>query len=123
MTFDFTDVTVTVGEVLAFQPIVIGTNGQVVGQELAYGDEPDPYSRGELFINIGSCPPGYGCPPPTGGNWEPVNFMASGQDLNYADMTFVTTVSPVPLPAALPLFVSGLGVMEWMAKRRKRKPE
>jgi PEP-CTERM motif len=27
----------------------------------------------------------------------------------------------VPLPAALPLFASGLGVMAWMARRKKRK--
>ena len=30
-------------------------------------------------------------------------------------------VQPVPLPAALPLFAGGLGVMAWMAKRRKRE--
>jgi hypothetical protein len=29
-------------------------------------------------------------------------------------------VSAVPLPAALPLFASGLGVMGWFARRRKR---
>jgi hypothetical protein len=29
-------------------------------------------------------------------------------------------VAPVPLPAALPLFAGGLGVMAWMARRRKR---
>ena len=29
-------------------------------------------------------------------------------------------VQPVPLPAALPLFAGGLGVMVWMARRRKR---
>ena len=27
----------------------------------------------------------------------------------------------IPLPAALPLFASGLGVMAWMARRKKRK--
>jgi hypothetical protein len=31
------------------------------------------------------------------------------------------TVSSTPLPAALPLFASGLGVMGFLAKRRKRK--
>jgi hypothetical protein len=39
--FDFTNVKVMVGEVLAFQPIVTGVNGQVVGLDLAYGDEPE----------------------------------------------------------------------------------
>jgi hypothetical protein len=41
-------------------------------------------------------------------------------------LTFNQYVSPlptppaVPLPAALPLFASGLGVMAWMGRRRKR---
>jgi len=29
--------------------------------------------------------------------------------------------APTPLPAALPLFATGVGVMGWLAKRRKRK--
>jgi hypothetical protein len=32
-------------------------------------------------------------------------------------------VAPVPLPAALPLFAGGLGVMAWWARRRKRETE
>ena len=31
-----------------------------------------------------------------------------------------TAVSAVPLPAALPLFAGGLGVMAWLGRRRKR---
>jgi probable HAF family extracellular repeat protein len=30
-------------------------------------------------------------------------------------------LSPTPLPAALPLFASGLGIMGWLARRRKQK--
>jgi len=33
----------------------------------------------------------------------------------------ITTSSPTPLPAALPLFVTGLGAMGLLARRRKRK--
>ena len=119
-TFYFTDVLVTVGQLLAFQPVVPGSNGQVVGMSLAYNNDPDPYPRGELYVNVGpTCPPTYSCPPPTGGNWYPLNLIASGQNLNYGDMAFVTSVSAVPLPAALPLFAGGLGLMGWLARRRR----
>ena len=40
-------------------------------------------------------------------------------------LTFSHYVSPltppIPIPPALPLFASGLGVMAWLARRRKRK--
>ena len=67
-TFYFTGVTVTVGDILAFQPIVAGSN--IVGEGLAYGVQPDPYTGGELFYKQAPCP-GQVCPPPTGGNWDP----------------------------------------------------
>jgi hypothetical protein len=37
------------------------------------------------------------------------------------DNVSVNSVGAVPLPAALPLFASGLGVMGWVARRKKRK--
>ncbi|MFN3347333.1 VPLPA-CTERM sorting domain-containing protein [Pseudorhodoplanes sp.] len=33
------------------------------------------------------------------------------------------TPSEVPVPAALPLFLGGLGAMVWAARRRKQKAE
>jgi hypothetical protein len=47
--------------------------------------------------------------------------FASGSVGPYS-LTFNHWVDPpsVPLPAALPLFAGGLGVMAWMARRRKR---
>jgi len=33
----------------------------------------------------------------------------------------VTNPTPVPLPAALPMFVAGVGVLGWAARRRKQK--
>jgi hypothetical protein len=51
-------------------------------------------------------------------------------DQNLVDLGYSIVTSPgignslasaTPLPAALPLFVTGLGVMGWLVKRRKRK--
>jgi hypothetical protein len=98
ITFDFSpdNIKVHPNEVLAFQPIVIGTNGQVVGIDLVSGADPDPYTRGELFYKQAPCAPGFNCPPPTGGNWDSFLGMTAAGQFTFADMTFVTTVSPVP---------------------------
>jgi hypothetical protein len=121
ITFDFSSWNIEVypNEVLAFQPIVSGSNGQVVGEALAFGADPDPYTRGELFYKQAPCSPPVTCPPPTGGNWDPFIDMVSGQNLNYADMTFTTTVSEVPTPATLPLFATGLVLMALLAWRKR----
>jgi hypothetical protein len=62
------------------------------------------------------------------GNWTiPVSINDRGQIVgDYFDpitgsQGFLATPNAVPLPAALPLFASGLGVMAWLARRRKRK--
>ena len=36
------------------------------------------------------------------------------------DVQFGSALTPTPLPAALPLFATGLGVMGWLGRRRKR---
>jgi hypothetical protein len=120
VTFDFlaSHVMVTVGEVLAFEPIVIGV-GSEVGIETAFRLEPDPYTRGELFYRQNTCPQGYSCPPLTNGAWDPIIAQAPNTDFNFADMTFETTVDATPLPASWPLFASGLALMGWLAWRRK----
>jgi len=39
-----------------------------------------------------------------------------------ADLEVITTkVAPVPLPPALPLFAGGLGLMGWLARRKRRQ--
>jgi hypothetical protein len=48
-------------------------------------------------------------------------FTAAGQDLE-ATMEFVGTAQ-TPLPAALPLFATGLGAMGFVGWRRKRKAQ
>lgn len=45
--------------------------------------------------------------------------MTGGQ-FTFADMTFVTTVSPVPEPWTLSLFATGLCLMGLFAWRKKR---
>jgi PEP-CTERM motif len=37
------------------------------------------------------------------------------------DKLTVETAAPVPLPAALPLFAGGLGLMGWLARRRRKR--
>jgi hypothetical protein len=39
----------------------------------------------------------------------------------YGEELQIATLASTPLPAALPLFASGLGVMGWLGRRRKRK--
>ena len=53
------------------------------------------------------------------------SFQHNGPGIS-ADLRIDTVVAnpqAVPLPAALPLFASGLGAMAWMARRRKRGQE
>jgi hypothetical protein len=46
--------------------------------------------------------------------------VASGEADRSGDLT-IATLAPTPLPAALPLFGAGLGLMGLLARRRKRK--
>jgi hypothetical protein len=126
-TFDFSssNIEVTIGDVLAFQLIATGSNGQVVGEEITgtgngtFPVAPDPYPGGAMFYRQFPCPAGMSCPPHTGGAWA--SFCAMNPDsFNEADMAFVTSVSPTPVPASLLLFATGLGLMGLFARSRKR---
>jgi hypothetical protein len=46
------------------------------------------------------------------------HFSSFAQDFSHFSITELT--SPVPLPAALPLFASGLAGLGWLARRKKR---
>lgn len=68
-------------------------------------------------------------PPPTPNDFAAGVFSANRDgNWGYLQPTFVTVgpadeVSQVPLPAALPLFLGGVGAMAWAARRRKQKLE
>jgi hypothetical protein len=53
-----------------------------------------------------------------GSSYECAGFSCNSADIRYVDGGFA---SATPLPAALPLFAGGLGVMGLFARRRKRK--
>ena len=55
----------------------------------------------------------------TGGTFESVVLTSSGNEFEFADL--MDSPAPTPLPAALPLFATGLGAMGLFGWRRKRK--
>jgi hypothetical protein len=44
-----------------------------------------------------------------------------GPDDNHDDIMLVGHVTPVPVPAALPLFAGGVGLLGWLARRKRRQ--
>jgi hypothetical protein len=59
----------------------------------------------------------------TGGTFQSVVLTSSGNAFEFADLEdspFINTALATPLPAALPLFAGGLGVIGVCARRRKR---
>jgi hypothetical protein len=55
----------------------------------------------------------------SGGAWDVLYYNVSL--LTAPGNQSMVYVSPSPLPATLPLFVTGLGALGWLARRRKRK--
>jgi len=91
-----TSLAVTVGEVIAIEPIISNFSPSWAGQN------PGSYTRGADYF----------APPASA-------FQTSGAVDGFT--TFVTTPSQVPLPAALPLFATGLVGLGLLGWRRKRK--
>jgi hypothetical protein len=106
-----------------WQMIISNSAGSVLN--FAFVPTPAP-SSGQLvnFISgvIGGGDLYVGCTPcttPQMPNWPvPVEEYFGGNSLRG---NITSEVAQTPLPAALPLFATGLGVMGWLARRRKRK--
>jgi hypothetical protein len=113
--FDFTNSNISVfaGETLAFEPS--STVGGSMGIDIAY-NAPNPYSGGELFYTNLS----QGVD-----QLEPFVSQLTGQGpIGGVDAQFATYVSPTtPIPAALPLFATGLGGLGLLGWRRKQKAQ
>ena len=98
------------------------------------GDEQHvwAFSCSGAGTSSGKCGSGAGLP--TSGvyiSWEDLPASCSGldrcgtTDWDYNDLDLVATnvtLNATPIPAALPLFAGGLGMMGLLGKRRKRKP-
>ena len=54
---------------------------------------------------------------------DTANSTVSGVTVNFGTATDLVTaqLQPTPVPAALPLFAGGLGLMGFLARRKKRK--
>ena len=48
-----------------------------------------------------------------------VTSIAGFTKMDHFEVSELKAVTPVPIPAALPLFAGGLGLMGWMARRRR----
>jgi hypothetical protein len=91
----------------AFVPTPAPSSGQLVN--LISG----VIGGGDLYVG---CTP---CSTPEMPNWPlPVEEYFGGNSLRGS---ITSEVAQTPLPAALPLYATGLGVMGWLARRRKHK--
>jgi hypothetical protein len=85
-----------------------GTGSCTVGAYIA-GDLPITYGHDQITFT-------------TDFTFSSILFASGQNALEFADVsTSLTQAGSTPLPAALPLFAGGLGVMGLLARRRKRK--
>ena len=83
-------------------------NGTVVGHNVAFCGDNGPCTSG---VPVTAYANGFF-------DTFPAN---AANDIGFLDNYSVSSVSPTPLPAALPLFATGLGVLGLVARRRKQK--
>jgi hypothetical protein len=88
------------------------------GPNLGTGDEPSSVGLINYYTYSTTS-----CSSPCGGlpNGGLVTFISSASGVNVTGEAIPIAFSPTPLPAALPLFATGLGAMGLIGWRRKRK--
>ncbi len=98
----------------AIMKVTAYMNGTEVGFNTTTAPIPGTWPSGTLTFNSGtfdSVVVHWNSAPTGTENWGPI-FMADNMDV---------TLAPVPLPAALPLFATGIGALGLLGWRRKKK--
>jgi hypothetical protein len=119
--------TSAVGEMLNFGPVTAGSvltfyinvdSGDTWYSDKSLNADGTQHIYSTIFSGAGAIPAG------TFVAFEDLNAL-DFTDFNYQDLAFVftnttTAVSQTPVPAALPLFAGGLGMIGLLARRRRR---
>ena len=80
---------------------------------------PQPNGDGPYLV-LGGATSSYYYGVQTPYKWSDGPSLSAGQGVGYI-IEYSHDVSPTPLPAALPLFATGLGLVGWLSRRRKKK--
>ena len=95
---------------------VTGLTGTVVAGGGIVADIPDSITPGIDYTSAAAILP-------TGETWGAGTSSGGSFDTNYinSDQAVFASLGPTPVPAALPLFVAGLGALSLLAMRKKLK--
>lgn len=80
-----------------------------IGFKFGTGNQPDEWFVFQLVDGV------------SGGNWDFVNLFGKGGGLSHMNLYGIEKLSPVPVPAALPLFLSVLAAFGWFRRRQLKK--
>lgn len=99
------------------------------GDNLIFPAPASPFLDNQgLVFSVGGTS-GDPCPFPSGcymnifysGGTPQYSLLVSNAGVNLVDFVLTAEVATTPVPAALPLLATGLGVVGWLARHRKRK--